>query len=421
MSGYVNIEEIIKKKQINTHFLPIISPVNKKIIGVESLSRGVSDSGNIMPTLLFERGEEENMVLELDKLCREKAIVEYEKKYKKYSDKLFLNFNVSTLDSVGIVGVEHLEYIAKKSGIEPSNICIEFTENSVKNTSNLQKFVNIFRKYGFLIALDNLGKFEFNKERILLLKPDILKIDRSVVSDLNKQAFKQEIFKSIKSIANRIGAETIATGTETDEDSIMAIHLGADYLQGFFFGETKENPDLDTVEIKADYLYNIYFDLLQKKHQITNSYNTVYKNIFIKVIDQVKINGVGKINENMTTYFDKTGIVKNIYVVNENGVIEYDIAWNGILDKNIFVKERQKGLSLAFTDFFINAVYKKDEIVISSMYITQYDKKLSMTMASCISLPISLMEIKKVIVCMDISMENIRSSEGTGLMISDCI
>lgn len=417
MDGIIDIGDIIKKKSINTQFLPIICPENRKIKGVEALTRGIASSGVIAPSLLFDRGETENLILELDKVCRENAISEFKNSYMDHAEMLFINFNLTNLDKIGVVGAEHLEYLVKKAGIKPENICVEFVENSVKNTSNLQKFVNIYRKFGFKIGIDNVGKFSFNKERLLIIKPDILKVDRTVINDISKSIFKQETFKSIISTAKRIGADVIAQGVETDDDCVIALSLGADYLQGFYFGEPKLEPDLKKIELKTTHLFHLYMGLVQKKYEITNAYYKVYQEVLVEIIKETKQTGIEKINEYVTKYFDAGGTIKNIYVLNKDGILECDGIWNAVISKDINGKYKVKGECCVFHDYYANAISKKGEIVLSEMYIAQYDKKLTKT----ISAAIENTDGEVAVLCIDISLENIRSSSGTGLMISNCI
>lgn len=69
------IEEIIEKKQIETHFQPILSAKKNKVAGLEALSRGYhAAAGWISPVTLFSQAAAAGLSLELDRLCRAKAL-----------------------------------------------------------------------------------------------------------------------------------------------------------------------------------------------------------------------------------------------------------------------------------------------------------------------------------------------------------
>lgn len=72
----INIGSLIENKSIVTHFQPIVSLIKKSIIGLEGLSRGICNEGTqlVPPNVLFSLAEEQEMTVDLDRLCREKAL-----------------------------------------------------------------------------------------------------------------------------------------------------------------------------------------------------------------------------------------------------------------------------------------------------------------------------------------------------------
>ena len=80
-------------------------------------------------------------------------------------------------------------------GLKPENIAIEIIESDVEDLKELQRFVQLYRSYGFLIALDDVGAGHSNLNRIPLIKPDILKIDRFLVQNIQDDFYKQEVLE----------------------------------------------------------------------------------------------------------------------------------------------------------------------------------------------------------------------------------
>jgi hypothetical protein len=74
-----------------------------------------------------------------------------------------------------------------------------------------------------------------------LIKPDVLKIDRSLISHIDGDFHKQETVKSVVGLSRKIGALVVAEGIEREEEAIVAMELGADLLQGYFLGYPNED------------------------------------------------------------------------------------------------------------------------------------------------------------------------------------
>ena len=76
-----------------------------------------------------------------------------------------------------------------------------------------------------------------------MIKPDILKLDRSLVTSIESDYHHQETFKSLVQLTRRIGAIVVAEGIETQAQAMVALELG-DLLQGFFLGHPQDASEL---------------------------------------------------------------------------------------------------------------------------------------------------------------------------------
>lgn len=232
-----DLEKIIKQKSLVTFFQPIVSIKKKKIIGFEALSRGINpDTGNeISPFHLFSRAEQFDKTVEMDRACREKALESFGELHARHPDLLlFLNFDTSMVDK-GIVGSGNLLRMVRQYAINPANIVIELVESRVKDFSELCRFIGMYRKHGFLIALDDFGAGHSNLERISVIKPEIIKIDRSLIKDVHTEFFKQEILKAMIKLTDQLGVMVLSEGVETYHEVMKTLELDTDLLQGYFF------------------------------------------------------------------------------------------------------------------------------------------------------------------------------------------
>ena len=231
------VREVIDNKDIFVEFQPIYSLNTKKIIGLEALSRGDYKGEIVSPYFLFNYAEENGNVLSVDRLCREKAMRAFAAE--RSESMLFINFETSVLNSV-TPGNGEIMKTAMENHISPENIVIELNESHVKDSYDLMMFVNYYRSKGFLIALDNVNAGLETMNRVMLVNPDIIKIDRSIISKIESNSYNQEVFKSIINTAKQIGAMTVAESVETVDEVITCMLMGVDYFQGFYFSRPEQ-------------------------------------------------------------------------------------------------------------------------------------------------------------------------------------
>ncbi len=231
------IHDVIENKDIYVEFQPIYSLNTKNIIGVEALSRGNYQGEIISPYFLFNYAKENGSILDVDRLCREKAMSAFAKE--ESAPALFVNFETSVLNDV-VPGNGEIFKTASENNINPENIVIELNESHVKDSYDLMMFVDFYRTKGFLIALDNVGTGLDTMNRIMMVNPDIIKIDRAIVSNIDSNTYNQEVFKSIINTAKQIGAMTVAEGVETVDEVITCMLMGVDYFQGFYFSRPEQ-------------------------------------------------------------------------------------------------------------------------------------------------------------------------------------
>ena len=185
------VASVIDSGDIYVDFQPIFSLNTKKVIGMEALSRGVYEGEIVSPYFMFTYARENGVVLKLDRLCREKAMKAFSSQSSEAM--LFINFETSVLNEV-ISGTGEILRTAEENRLSSRNIVIELNESLVKDNANLLKFVDFYRSRGFLIALDNVGTGFDTLNRIRLVNPDIIKIDKMIVTGIESNNYNQEEF-----------------------------------------------------------------------------------------------------------------------------------------------------------------------------------------------------------------------------------
>ena len=233
----IDIREIIERKGIDIHFQPIISLRKQRRVGVEALARAAGPGGTLVsPAVLFGRAAAEGLTVELDRLCWRTALERFAPLHTADPQViLFINFDPASLIA-GAVGPDGLIEQVERLGIDPRNVAIEILETAFGDADRMRESITRFKRSGFLVVLDDVGIGQSNFDRILFVRPDILKTDRSLTHDLSREYMKREIFRAIVKLSEKIGGWTITEGIETEEEALVALDLGGDMLQGFLFG-----------------------------------------------------------------------------------------------------------------------------------------------------------------------------------------
>lgn len=132
--------------------------------------------------------------------------------------------------------MEEFKTIVRATGIDFHTIAVEFTESQNDTEYELvQDCVNEFKKLGVCTYLDDFGTGYSNFDRILSLKLDVVKFDRSLLLMADQDANSRFILNYFSAAFERLGYKILYEGVETKEQEALCIASHADYLQGYKF------------------------------------------------------------------------------------------------------------------------------------------------------------------------------------------
>ncbi len=408
--GSFNLREIIEGEWIEAHFQPIVSLKRRSILGLEGLSRGVNPVSRslISPLDLFHQAALQGLESELDKLCRKKIMDDF-RLIQAHSPKIFLSLNLdaSVLEQ-GAAGSGQLRTLVAEMGLKPENIAIEIIESRVEDLTQLQKFVDLYRSYGFLIALDDVGAGHSNLNRISLIKPDILKIDRFLIQDIQDDFYKQEVLKSLVHMGRRLGTLIIAEGVETEEEAVVLMDMEIDLIQGYYFARPQKNDQLEqeSVLTRIDGLISAFKQRFLRKIGVKKFNMNRYYATILEIQMELSQKEHAQFDPILTRMVEEFASVESVYVLDEDGVqvTESIFRSKGRAKRNpVIFHPAPKGTDHTMKDYF----YFLTE---SGLSKTSYVTEPYLSMASGVSC-VTLSSIfknkngKRYILCMDIHTE----------------
>lgn len=249
------IGEILANRRLIVHFQPILSVRGRTFFGVEALIRGIdTDGGLIPPGRLFEEAAKAGLGVELDRLSRHLAIESFFPLWQQNKRLLlFVNFESSLIDTFE-PGSYLFDGLLSRHGIPFSNIVLEIKEDVIRNTRRLEAFCAHYRNLGFNIALDDFGVGSSSFDRLAIVRPDIIKIDRSLISDIDTNHIHHEIVHAICRMSTNIGAIALAEGVETLNEAAYAKLAGATLIQGFWIAKPSIHPVCENFREQMDRL-----------------------------------------------------------------------------------------------------------------------------------------------------------------------
>lgn len=233
--------DIIKHQSLTSHFQPIICSKDNSIYGYESLIRGVNPDGTLMyPNILFEKSSRNDMNFNLDRLCRENALKTAATK--KIDKKVFINFIPTSIYDPEFCLKSTVKW-ARQLEFDPSNIVFEVVETEhIKDQKHLKTILEFYRNEGFQIALDDVGEGYSSLNRIVDFKPDIIKVDRNIIENIDTNELKYSVYKALHNISKDNGIKILAEGIETAYELEAVKQIGVDYMQGYYFCKPTPEP-----------------------------------------------------------------------------------------------------------------------------------------------------------------------------------
>ena len=148
--------------------------------------------------------------------------------------------------------MEEFKSIVRAAGIDFHTIAVEFTESQNDTEYELvQECVKEFKELGVCTYLDDFGTGYSNFDRILSLKLDVVKFDRSLLLMADQDANSRFIINYFSAAFERLGYKVLYEGVETEEQEALCIDSHADYLQGYKFSRPIPIEELPQFLVRA--------------------------------------------------------------------------------------------------------------------------------------------------------------------------
>ena len=219
------------------HYQPIVDARTRTLIGVEALARWRdAEDKIILPDLFIPLAEESGAITPLGSRLLAEACACLRHLTKNKKPFVPISLNISTIEcrdpGFGLRLISAIE----RFQVPPNLINIEITESTIiQNIQVTRENLKLLKHYGVGIHMDDFGTGYSSLSVLRDLPLDVLKIDRSFVSDIGEVNGSAPIVQAIVELAKKLGFNTVAEGVETKEQAEFLRDIGVNALQGFYF------------------------------------------------------------------------------------------------------------------------------------------------------------------------------------------
>ncbi len=211
-------------RSLKVAWQPIVSWQRRRTVGYEALMRSRLPD----PAALLEAAAKAGRTIELGRAMRDAVAVAGE--LAPMAD-LYVNLHPQELlDEALFDPTAPLSRLARR-------VVLEVTErSSLESLPDARERMGRLRKLGFRLALDDVGSGYAGLASFVLVEPEVVKLDLSLVRDVHRSTTRRRLIASLLAACRDLGSVCVAEGVELPAERDALAEIGCDLFQGFLFG-----------------------------------------------------------------------------------------------------------------------------------------------------------------------------------------
>lgn len=233
------IGSALKMGELELYYQPKIGVKSGVIEGAEALMRwNHKTRGLIMPSEFIQVAEEMGIITKLDEWGMLQACIQNKIWQEKGYAKIKLSVNMSQAQLYQTDVVSSVKNALEESGADASCLEVELTETmAMIDIDRTISILNQLKKLGVSISMDDFGTGYSSLSSLKILPIDLLKIDRSLVYDIETNKTARCITKAIMDLGKAMNLTLLAEGVENEEQRSILEDMGCDLIQGFLYSK----------------------------------------------------------------------------------------------------------------------------------------------------------------------------------------
>ena len=373
-------QDIIHSHDFRSAYQPILSPTHQKLVGYEALVRVSQHDQPVAPISLFEQAAALGQTPELDRHLLHMHLANFAA-----GDSpvwLFLNINPDTCVHPE-ASLERLSDHCHRNGIQPDRVVLELVETASEDPEALMVFIHNAKTLGFQIAIDDFGMGDSNFEHLWQINPLIVKLDRSLLVNAEKNNRARLLLESLVRMIRESGSLVLLEGIETQEQARIALAAEVDLLQGFLLGKP-ESITPGVVDKSEARLHDVLLDSDEWSLQDLQNQESYLRLLRFEIMDACHELARGNDFRDACQRLLEQAGVKRCFLLDSNGVQQGNLARAGHdLNRGRFNPlYHSAGARWEHREYFRNALERPQKISSSRPYVGLPDAKRTITLST---------------------------------------
>ena len=253
----IDIKEKLNKAMKNNEFIiyyqPIISLRSMKVLYSEALIRWKQGDKIISPAEFIPIAKSVGEIIPIDNWVLENACKQCEMWHELGGSDFSISVNVSYSQLKQSEFVSMVQNILNHYSLPARCLNMEITEDeAMEDSGTIIEILEKLRKIGVRVSLDDFGTGYSSLSYVNRLPIDMIKIDKSLIANLEKDYKSVMIVRSIINLGHSLSLKIIAEGIETQEQFRILNELNCDYIQGYLIGKPMEVLEFEHRFIKKE-------------------------------------------------------------------------------------------------------------------------------------------------------------------------
>jgi diguanylate cyclase (GGDEF)-like protein len=230
---------VLENRELYIEYQPQFFLANRKLRGFEVLTRWNSPLlGSVEPSVFIPLAEENGDIIAIGKWILLQSISDYMKMYTSFDPSPVLAVNISVMQFRDSAFLDDVKEILGMTKMNPENLEFEITESvCLTSPETARKKLQEIHNLGIKIALDDFGTGYSSLSYLRLLPFNILKIDKSFTDTILSVPEKENLVKTIITMAHQLGLFVVAEGVEQKEQLKFLLKYNCDIIQGNYFSK----------------------------------------------------------------------------------------------------------------------------------------------------------------------------------------
>jgi len=238
-----------EKQEFLVHYQPIVSLIDFRITGFEALVRWQRPGfGLVMPGGFISAAEDTGLILWigewiLQEACRQICV--WNARFPG-TPPFTMAVNISAMQFAQANLVSQIAQVLSETGLAPEALRLELTESvTMRDEERTTRILSELRNLGVRLCIDDFGTGYSSLSYLRRFALDILKIDRSFVTDMLINSESHEIVRTILSLGKNLRMKVVAEGVETLEQMTLLRSLGCEFAQGYLFSRPLDSAAVE--------------------------------------------------------------------------------------------------------------------------------------------------------------------------------